>query len=424
MAIDRALTEATRTGNARIILSVPPRHGKSLLVSKYFPAWRLGVMPDRKIILTSYEANYAASWGRQARGLLLEHGGLFGVKVARDSSAADRWDIEGYEGGMITAGVGGAITGRGGDVIVDDPVKNYEEAHSETYREKTWDWFTSTLYTRIEPGCSCIVIMTRWHEDDLVGRIKTQLTHEKWTEILFPALATGYDTLGRKPGEALWPERFDEERLDIISKTLGSYQFSALYQQSPTPEEGGMFKREWLSRFVDAVPVNAKRVRGWDKAATEGGGDWSVGVLMAEDDEGIIYVEDVVRGQWTSGARNRIIYQTAELDVARGGKRNYQVWMEREGGSGGKESAEIGVRELAGFDAHAELVTGDKPARARAFAAQCEAGNVRIVRGEWNRAYIDELTSFPTGTHDDQVDASSLAFNKLILVRKKKAWVW
>lgn len=424
MAIDRALTDATATGNARIILSVPPRHGKSQLVSRFFPAWRLGVMPDRKIILCSYEAEFAASWGRSARGLLAEHGHLFGVSVSKSSSAADRWDIEGREGGMITAGVGGAITGRGGDVIIDDPVKNYEEAHSETYREKTWDWFTSTAYTRIEPNCSCFVIMTRWHQDDLAGRIKERLTHENWQVIRFPALATECDTLGRKPGEALWPERFSAERLDIIRKTLGSYQFSSLYQQSPTPAEGGMFKREWLSHFVDAVPVSAKRVRYWDKAATEGGGDPSAGVLMSAADDGLFYVEDVTSGQWSSRARNRIIYQTAELDETRCGKRNYQVWVEREGGSGGKESAEISVRELAGFDVHADLVTGSKESRARPFAAQCEAGNVRIVRGEWNRRYIDELAAFPTGTHDDQVDASSGAFNKLILCKKKMARVW
>lgn len=185
-----------------------------------------------------------------------------------------------------------------------------------------------------------------------------------------------------------------------------------------------MFKREWLSRFVDAAPVDIRRVRGWDKAATEGGGDYSAGVLIGQDDEGVFYVEDVVRGQWSSGARNKIIYQTAELDLLRVGKRFYSVWVEREGGSGGKESAEISVRELAGFDAHAELVTGDKVARARAFAAQCEAGNVRLVRGAWNQRYIDELCGFPAGTNDDQVDGSSLAFNKLILERKKRARVW
>lgn len=422
--IDRELTDAIAKGNGRLILSVPPRHGKSELVSKYLPAWFLGTFPNQRIILSSYEAEFATSWGRKARSLLSEHGGLFGVKVSKDSAAANRWDVDGHDGGMITAGVGGAITGRGGSLIIDDPVKNYEEAHSETYREKTWDWFTSTAYTRLEPGCFCIVIMTRWHEDDLVGRIKERLTHEDWREIVFPAIAEDGDPLGRKRGEALWPARFDEHRLKQIKDTLGSYQFSSLYQQRPTPEEGGMFKREWLSRFVDAAPVDIRRVRGWDKAATEGGGDYSAGVLIGQDDEGVFYVEDVVRGQWSSGARNKIIYQTAELDLLRVGKRFYSVWVEREGGSGGKESAEISVRELAGFDAHAELVTGDKVARARAFAAQCEAGNVRLVRGAWNQRYIDELCGFPAGTNDDQVDGSSLAFNKLILERKKRARVW
>lgn len=414
------MTAAIAQGDGRLILSVPPRHGKSELISKYLPAWFVGTHPGRRVILASYQADFAASWGRKARTLLDEWGAdLFGVRVSRDSSAADRWDIEGQGGGMQTAGVGGSITGKGADLlIIDDPVKNYEEAHSERMRESVWDWFTSTAYTRLEPRATVIVIMTRWHEDDLVGRLKDRLAHEGWTDILFPALAGEADALSRKPGEALWPERFDVPRLLKIKETLGSYQWSALYQQTPRPEDGGLFRREWLSRFVDAVPTHAKRVRGWDKASTEGGGDYSAGVLIG-DDAGVFYIEDVVRGQWSSGQRNAVILQTAELDQQRVGKRNYAVWVEREGGSGGKESAEISLKELAGFDAHADLVTGDKEARARAFAAQCEAGNVRLVRGAWNQRYIDELCGFPSGTHDDQVDASSLAFNKLILARKR-----
>ena len=425
-AIDRELTDSIRQGDGRLILSVPPRHGKSELASKYFPAWFVGAFPHRRVILSSYEADFASSWGRKARTLLDEQGHRFGVKVARDSSAANRWDVEGHGGGMTTAGVGGPITGKGADLlIIDDPVKNYEEAHSQTFRDRAWDWFTSTAYTRLEPGATCVVIMTRWHEDDLVGRIKTRLGHENWRDVLFPALCeVDGDSLGRRRGDPLWPERFDAARLAAIKATLGGYQFSSLYQQRPTPEEGGMFKREWLSRFVDAVPNGCKRCRGWDKAATENAGDHSAGVLLAVDDDGIFYVEHVERGQWSSGARNKIIYQTAELDVLRAGRDNYAVWVEREGGSGGKESAEISVRELAGFDAHAELVTGDKVARSRAFAAQCEAGNVRLVRGGWNEAYISELCGFPNGSNDDQVDASSLAFNKLVLVKPLKFQFW
>jgi hypothetical protein len=189
-AIDRELTEALRVGNGRLILTVPPRHGKSELVSKYFPAWFLGVYRNRRIILAGYEASFAASWGRKARTLLESHGDMFGVQVDQKSSASDAWNIKGAEGGMQTAGVGGPITGKGADVlIIDDPIKNYEEAHSETFREKTWDWFTSTAYTRLEPNGTVILVQTRWHEDDLAGRIIRDMKHEKWRVINFPALA-------------------------------------------------------------------------------------------------------------------------------------------------------------------------------------------------------------------------------------------
>lgn len=423
MAIDRELTEAARTGTARIILTVPPRHGKSELVSKYFPAWYLGGFPDKRIILASYEADFAASWGRKSRTLLEGSGDLFGVKVARDSSAANRWDIEGRQGGMVTAGVGGPITGRGCDaLLIDDPIKNFEDAHSETMREKTWDWFTSTAYTRLEPNGSVIVIQTRWHEDDLTGRILDRLTHEHWKVINFPAIAEDHDAIGRKPGEPLWPARFDLDQLNRIKTTLGSYQWSALYQQRPAPPEGGMFKRSWF-QILDEPPADLVRVvRGWDKAASEKEGDASAGALIGVKD-GIFWILDVVQGRWTAGERNRIIKQTAELDRLKwGGK--LEIWFEQEPGSGGKESAEFSVRDLAGWDVHAEPSTGAKDVRARPFAAQCEAGNVRIIKGEWNQAFLNELCIFPHGAHDDMVDGGALAFNKAVLAAKMEFKWW
>ena len=156
-----------------LIVTEPPRHGKSELISKYFPAWYLGLFPDERIILTSYEADFAASWGRKARDIIEEYGEeLFGIQVRQDSSAANRWGIQGYEGGMNTAGAGGPITGKGGNlIIIDDPFKNAEEANSKTIRDKVWEWYKSTLYTRLEPNGVLVIIQTRWHEDDLVGRL-------------------------------------------------------------------------------------------------------------------------------------------------------------------------------------------------------------------------------------------------------------
>ena len=319
---------------------------------------------------------------------------------------------------MMTAGVGGAVTGKGGNlVIVDDPVKNYEEAHSEVYREKTWDWFTSTLYTRIEPKGACIVIQTRWHEDDLTGRIIDRLTHEDWRVVNFPAIAESHDVIGRKPGEALWPERFGLDDLNRIRLTLGSYQWSALYQQRPAPDEGIMFQRGWFSIVPDYPREITQVVRAWDKAASVREGDYSAGVLLGKDRVGCYYVLDVVRGQWGSFDRDRIIRQTAELDRVKFGK-GLSIWFEQEPGAAGKDSVAFAVRDLAGFNVHAEPSSGSKETRARPFASQVEAGNVKLVRGPWCQAYLDELVVFPHGTHDDQVDASSLAFNKLTLVKR------
>ncbi|MCC6419952.1 MAG: hypothetical protein IT429_17085 [Gemmataceae bacterium] len=248
--LNRKLLDVAAGRCRRLVISMPPRHGKSELTSRYFPAWFLGSYPDRRVILTSYEANFAAGWGRKARDVLGATGHLFGVKVSGASSAADRWEIEGREGGMVTAGVGGPITGRGADVlIVDDPVKNAEEARSPTQREKAWDWFKSTAYTRLEPNGSVILIMTRWHRDDLAGRLLSQaadLDGYRWEVISLPALATESDPLGRQPGEALWPQRYPAERLEATRKDIEAFWWAALYQQDPTAEGGTEWPPEYF----------------------------------------------------------------------------------------------------------------------------------------------------------------------------------
>lgn len=390
---------------------MPPRHGKSELTSKFFPAWFLGTFPDKRVILASYEAEFAARWGAKARELIREFGWVFGIKPSSASSAKAQWDIEGHRGGMETAGAGGAITGKGADLlIIDDPVKNQEEAASETYRDKIWDWWLSTAYTRLEPDGVAIVIQTRWHEDDLTGRIlaHSEATGEQWRKAVLPAISDD--------GAALWPERFSIEHLERIKRNLGSYWWSALYQQRPAPEDGLIFKRQWFDIVPESPAQVGKAVRYWDKAGTDGGGDYSVGCLIAERD-GMFYVADVVRGQWSSMERNRIIEQTAELDKLKYGHK-LTIWVEQEPGSGGKESAELTIRQLAGHYVKSERVTGDKETRWRPLSAQCEGGNVKLVKGRWNAEFLDELCVCPNGTHDDQADAASGAFNKLAMKRK------
>lgn len=253
---------------------------------------------------------------------------------------------------------------------------------------------------------------TRWHDDDLAGRILASETAGEWTVLSLPAEAEAGDLLGRALGEPLCADRFDRTALADIRATLGTWAYTALYQQRPMPAGGGMFKREWLP-IVEAAPAQGRRVRYYDKAGTPGGGDYSVGVLLSRTADGVFYIEHVVRGQWSALERERILRQTAELDGP-----SVAIWLEQEPGSGGKESAEASVRSLSGFTVHAEPVTGAKDVRAAPFAAQCEAGNVRLVRGAWNGAFIDELLSFPSGAHDDQVDAAAGAFNKLAAPRK------
>jgi predicted phage terminase large subunit-like protein len=394
----------------RVLVTMPPRHGKSETCSHWFLTWFLGHFPDQRVILASYEARFAESWGRKVRDSLNEckTQGLFPHGVNDRVSSVSEWQVEGHGGGMITAGVGGAITGRGGNLLIDDPVKNAEEANSPVYREKAWDWYLSTASTRLEPNCWQLLILTRWHEDDMAGRNLAQFP-EDWLVVNFPALAEEADVLGRQPGEALWPARFTTADLEGQKAKLGSYWFNALYQQRPTAREGGFFRREWLP-IIPAPPagVGVERVRWWDAAATEDGGDYTVGVKMARTPDGLFVVEDVKHGQWSPATVDKIILQTAQTDG-----RGVKVREEQEPGSSGKAVVASRARLLTGFDYRGIPSTGDKQVRAAPFAAQCEAGNVRLVAGDWNAAYIDELCAFPRGANDDQVDGSSGAFGRL-----------
>ena len=266
--------------------------------------------------------------------------------------------------------------------------------------------------------------MTRWHEDDLVGRLlalaESDPSADQWTVVSLPAIAeeplAEYDQ--REVGEALWSNRFSLDELGKTRVSLGSYDWNSLYQQRPAPPEGGMFKRHWFE-IVGVAPRKCRRVRYWDKAGTSGDGAYSCGVLIGEDANGQFYIEDVTRGQWSALERENVIEQTAQMDSTRMG--GVVTWHEQEPGSGGKESAQATTRRLAGHVVHSETVTGDKETRAMPFAAQCEAENVKLVKGEWNTAYLAELTSFPFGKYKDQVDASSGAFNKLARVGSQRA---
>lgn len=408
--LNHSLREIAAGTLDRLLVTLPPRHGKSQIVSRYTPPWWLALDPDRKVILASYEADFAASWGRRARDVVEEHGATFGVRVRQDSHAAYRWQLAGHEGEMVTAGVGGPITGRGADLlIIDDPVKNAEDALSPTMREKAWEWWQSTAFTRLEPGAAVVLLQTRWHTDDLAGKI-IAAEPGRWRIINLPALALPGDPLGRPLGAPLWPARYPAEALAEIRAGMSTFWWQALYQQAPVPREGGMFRRDWLP-VVARAPDRAQRVRYWDFAATApkrgSDPDWTVGLRLAEAD-GDYYVEDVVRLRGTPGQVEQRIRATTEADG-----RQVAVVLEQEPGASGKSMVDYYVRALAGYSVRGWRPSGSKEVRADPVASQAEAGHVKLVEAPWNKTLVDEAELFPLGGHDDQVDALSGAFHQI-----------
>lgn len=425
-------------GGYYLTIEATVRHGKSSLCSEWTPPWYLGCFPDRRVILASYEADFAASWGGKARDILEEHGHLYGVKVDPASSSRDRWDILGAPGGMITAGVGGAITGRGADLLlIDDPFKNADEALSQTIRDKRWDWLQSTALTRLEPGGIAIVTMARWHEDDFIGRLHNPeyTPPGKWKRIRLPALAEENDPLGREPGDALWPERYSRERLEEIRSERGTYWFGALYQQAPTPLGGGIFGRKHFRTWnrsddgktyllrreadgeVEHVPVKScTRMQLWDLAvSTRTTADFTVCQTWDVTPGKDLLLIDQLRLR-VEGAEHlamlhaeyarqlpawvgieRVAYQLALVQAAR-----------RDG---------LPVREL--------VPDTDKVSRALTAAARYEGHAVfhpPAPDAPWLGDFEAELLAFPNGSHDDQVDCVSYAASVITRGALSSAW--
>lgn len=404
----------------------PPRHGKSWLCSQYFPAWYIGAFRKR-VILTSYGATFAATWGRLARNVLTEWGPTVwpatkthsAARVAQDSSAADRWELEdanGEFGVMYTAGIEGGTTGRGASLlIVDDPVKNMEEAKSLTMREKAWDFYTSTAYTRLEPDASILVIQTRWHYDDLSGRILAESVFgdgEPWHVINLPAIAeadeeypiTNDKSFVRREGEALWRTRFSLERLARIRADVGGAVWSSLYQQHPTPDAGMIWHREWFQRYRE-LPTITRTIQTVDSAfKTSMAADYSVIATWGATASGF-YLLDVWRTRVEFPELKRaIVDQHAKHKPS-------AIYIED------KASGQSALQELRRDTALPLLpyVSSDsKIARAQAVSPLAEAGKVYIPESaDWLADWLDEHAHFPNAAHDDTVDTTSMALEKL-----------
>ena len=399
----------------RLNILAPPRHGKSILISQFFPAWFLLVFPWRRVILCSYEAGFAASWGRKVRDLVIQWGPHFGVQVSDDSKAADRWEIVDHGGGMQTAGRGGPILGKGADLLIfDDLLKNAEEAISPTIREHAWDWIVSTAYSRLEPGAGVLHTAQRWHTDDPSGRFDLY-EPGRWKTLEFPALAKPGDILGRKPGVALWPERYPVAVLEEKRKVAPTW-FAAQYQQEPLDLAGGFFRGLEKIEIVGAAPTRdqfVQVVRAWDLAATEeqvgNDPDWTVGAKLGRHKDGTFWVLDLRRERLGPRGVRDLIRQTAHSDG-----HDVTIFIEREGGASGKiASQSIVAEDLAGFSARAIKPEASKAERAEPWGSQIEAGNVRMVKAAWNQELLAEYRQFPTGNHDDIVDACSGAFRQV-----------
>jgi len=437
--------EAVERGEIkRLMLFAPPRHGKSELSTRRFPAFFMARNPEKNVISASYNGDFATTFGRNVRDIVKgkEFATLFpDVKIKSDNRAADEWALE--SGGQYFAvGVGTGTTGKGAHLfLIDDPIKDRKEVSSANFRQDQWDWYRDVVYTRLEEDAAIVLTLTRWHYDDIAGRLIELMNEKKglpWDILYLPALpyttkikrddgteelilnedgTVPGDPLGRKPNEPLAPQRFSYNALMDRADVLGERSFAALYQQKPMADDGGMFRSEWFEDPGE-LPARRVRVRAWDLAASADG-DYTVGVLMSKDSNGIFYIENVIRMRGSALDVEKKIFETAKSDG-----RSVQIILPQDPGQAGKSQAQSFIRRLAGYIVKAVRPTGPKETRAAAFAAQCEAKNVKMVKARWNDCFTDELETFPLGTFDDQVDAASDAFNALIGPRKAAVLDW
>ncbi|WP_399559316.1 terminase large subunit domain-containing protein [Streptomyces chartreusis] len=289
--IDRVFRDIARGHSRKVLITMPPRHGKSRRAARWAPLWFLSRHPDRRVMIASYSADLADDHGRWIRDAIVSYGPHIGLYLHAGSKAANRFDLADkdgnrLEGGLVTAGVGGGLTGKGAHLaIVDDPIKDAADAESPTMRRRLWDWWTSVLNTRVEPGGSIIVIQTRWHEQDLAGKILEGEDADDWIRLDLPAICdTEDDPLGRKPGEALWPLRYGRQALEKIRRAVGERVWWSLYMQKPRPLEGGVWKWPWITDNR----ITPMAFRGVDLTRTLVGVDQAGGEGDTHDETGII----------------------------------------------------------------------------------------------------------------------------------------
>jgi predicted phage terminase large subunit-like protein len=392
----------------RLILLLPPGSAKSTYASLLFPPWWFARHPGSSILATSHTASLAHHFGRGVRALIEQHATRLGYALDRTSRAAHSFaTTTGAE--YFATGVRGPITGRRADLIlIDDPVKSQAEADSPGGRDHLWSWFRSDLITRLKPGGRILLIMTRWHPDDLGGRILE--SGDQWRSLRLPALAELEDPLGRAPGDALWPEWENADALARKRAIIGERAFASLFQQAPRVASGRLFLPGRIPLVDD--PVTSTAVRAWDLAATVPSPgrdpDYTVGLKLARTESGQFIVLDVIRFRGGPHEVEDAIVHTAAADGAA-----VAIGLPQDPGQAGRAQVKYLTSRLAGYRIVATPETGAKETRAMPVASQANAGNLALRRAPWNRPLLEELQDFPNGAKDDQADALSRAFTLL-----------
>ena len=398
----------------RLIINMPPRHGKSELSSIRFPVWFLGRNPNKRVIAVSYSRELATDFGRKTRNLVRseEFTNVFDAKLSEDSFSVQKWDLD-EGGGYVGVGIGGSIVGRGADLfIIDDPIKTADDADSASYREMIWGWYQNVAYTRLEGQGKICLTMTRWHSDDLAGRLIDQAKNDGWKVLSLEAEADT-DEIHRKEGDPLWPEKYDSHALKRIKDNIGSRAWGAQYQQKPIMQESAIFKKSWF-RFYDVLPHVFRYIWSWDTASkAKASHDYSVGTLWAEGENGyyLVFV-------W----RKKCIYTELKKSIIEMFDNWPSDYVLIEDASSGIQLLQD-LQETTTLPVMPQKVEGrSKEARATAISPLFEAGKVFFPRNEeFVNILVDELLSFPAGKRKDQVDSVSQALR--FFKRQDEAWI-
>jgi predicted phage terminase large subunit-like protein len=404
--------EAVERGEIkRLIVTMPPRHGKTELCSIRFPSWYLGLHPEREIITSSYGADLARDFGGKTREVMDEpsYKSIFPTRLREDARAKDKWVTK--EGGSYTAvGIGGAITGRGADVlIIDDPLKNREESESELIRNKVWDWYTSTAYTRLSPNGAVVIIMTRWHLDDLVGRVLEgqELGGEQWEVVDLPAIATT-DEEHRKEGEALWVDRYNLEALENIKNTIGIYDWNSLYQCNPVSAETQEFQESWFHIYKkEDLPDDYDVYATVDLAISksDAADNTSVQVCAKAGNKPEIYHLEEFTGKYDPGQvidylfslKDKYAFKLRSVGIETVAYQKSLVYFINEEMK--KKGQFFNIVELK--------AQGSKETRIRGLIPIFRNNLFFLSEQNDNTKLKDELLHFPFGKHDDRIDSLS-----------------